>query len=71
MQLESNILLVAKKTVSRMPFEVVPDLLNRVEFRSITGKTFEVKPGERMADRIDRRPLVDPASVPDQDNLST
>jgi hypothetical protein len=53
-----------------MPLEVVPDLLDRVEFRRISGKAFELEPRKGPADRRDRWSLVDTASIPEQNDMS-
>lgn len=71
MQAEPNVLLVAKDAIACMPLEVVPDLLDRVEFRRVSGKAFEMEPWKSIADRVDRWPLVNSASIPEQDDMST
>jgi len=71
MEVEPDILFMAKKAVGRMPLEVVPHLLDGVELRGITGKPFEMEPGIRTANRVDERPLVNTSPVPDQNDVSS
>ena len=51
-----------------MALEVVPDLLGRVEFRGILGKELGLQAGMAVQHLPDRRPLVDLALVPQQDD---
>jgi len=70
MQAEPNVLLVARDGIGGMPLEVVPDLLDRVEFWCVSGKAFEVEPWKSIADRVDCWPFVNLASIPEQDDMS-
>src|SRR6266478_1047175 len=54
-----------------MPLEVVPDLLDRIEFGCVAGEALEVKPGKGIAHRVDGRPLVNLPAIPEQDDGST
>ena len=69
MQVETNVLLIPQQTVRGMPLEIVPDLLGWIEFWCIGGKTFDMKPGICLANRIDRRALVDLTPIPEQDDV--
>src|SRR2546422_332233 len=54
-----------------MSIEVVPDLLDGIEFGRVGGEVLEVKPGEGVAHRIDGTSLVDLSAIPEQDDVST
>ena len=71
MQAEANVLLAPEEAVSRMSLEVVPDLLDRIEFGCVGGEAFEVEPGESVAHRVDRRSLVNLSAIPEEDDLPT
>ena len=43
MQVEAEILLVARQAVAAVSFEVTPDVFGGVEFRGIAGKPFDVE----------------------------
>src|SRR5882672_23542 len=54
-----------------MPLEVVPELLDRIEFGCVAGEALKVKPGEGLAHRVDGRSLVNLSTIPEQDDGST
>ena len=63
-----NILFVQRQAVGRMALEVIPDLLGRVEFRGVLGEELGLHAGIVEQHSPDRRPLVDLALVPQQDD---
>lgn len=54
-----------------MPFEISPDLLDRVEFRSVGGERFEVQAREVGLQLAYFRTAVHVASVPDHNDRAT
>lgn len=67
-QTRAEIPCVPPQTVSRAAFEVVPDLLRRIELRRIRRELFQVQPRVGLAHRLDRWPPVNRAPVPEQDD---
>jgi hypothetical protein len=61
---------VPQQTVGRVAFEVVPELLRRIECRRISRELLEMQPRMRLAHRVDSRPAVNRAAVPQQDDGS-
>jgi hypothetical protein len=70
MQAEPNVLLVAQDPVAGMALEVVPDLLDRVEFGRVSGEALEMEPRKCIANRMDCWTFVNPAAIPEQDDMS-
>lgn len=62
---------VPQQTVGRAAFEVVPDLLRRIELRRIRWELFQVQPGVSLAHRLDGWPPVNRATVPEHDDGSS
>ena len=71
MHCEPNVLLATQEAVPRMPLEVVPELLDRIEFGCVAGKALEVEPGKGITHRVDGRSLVNLSTIPEQDDGST
>jgi hypothetical protein len=70
-QATTNIAEVSWQTIGGMAFEVVPDLLNGVEFRGIGWKRFQVQPRMSLAHRLNGQPPVNRAAVPQHDDVAT
>jgi len=68
MKTVSDILFVQREAVGRVAFEVVPDLLGRIELRGILGKELRLKARVVQQDSRDRRTLVNFALVPQEDD---
>ena len=64
MKTVANILFVQWQAVGRVPLEVVPDLLGRVEFRGVLGVPLWVQTGGVLTHPLHRGPLVDFTLVP-------
>src|SRR6266487_1287409 len=67
-QAASEVPPVPQQTVGHVAFEVVPELLRRIEFRRIRRERLEMQPRMRLAHRVDSRPAVNRAAVPQQDD---
>ena len=65
----ADVFSMAGLTVGGAPFEIVPDLLNRVEFRSIAGEPFDMEAGVVLSQSGQVRSLVDATPVPQQDDV--
>jgi hypothetical protein len=61
---------VAQQTVRGVAFEVVPHLLDGIQFRRIRGELFHVQPGMGLAHRLDGRAPMNRAAIPEQDDGS-
>jgi hypothetical protein len=59
---------IPKQGVRRMAFEIIPDLLDGVEFWRITGKRFDLKARVSMSQSSNKWALMDAAIVPQQDD---
>lgn len=68
MKAVSYILFVKRQAVCRVALELVPDLFGRVEFRGVFRKPFGLKARVVQQHLPDRRPFVDLAPVPQQDD---
>ena len=64
LQATANIPLVPQQTVGGMAFEIVLDLLDRVELRGIGGELLHMQPGMGLLHRLDRWSQVHRATVP-------
>lgn len=70
MKARSKVLFVKGKAVRRMAFEVIPDLFNRVEFRRVAWKPFDMKAGVFYQDCLYDWPFVDSCPVPQENYRS-
>ena len=68
---ESNVLLATKDAVPCMPLEVIPELLDRIEFGCVAGEALEVEPGEGIAHRVDGGSLMNLSTIPKQNDGPT
>ena len=62
---------VTKQAIGRMTLEVVPDLLDWIEFWRIAGEPLNVKPGIILSQLSHIRSFVNAAIVPQQNNRAT
>jgi len=51
-------------------FEVVPKLLDRIEFGGLGRQLFKMEAGVGSLDLLDRRPLVNRALIPEEDDVA-
>ena len=65
---DSDIMFVLRHTVGRVALEIVPYLLDRVEFWSILGKEFGLQARMVQEHLSDGRPLMDLALVPQKND---
>ena len=68
MQAETDVLFVLKQTVGCVPLEVVPDLLDRVEFGGVLWERLDMQPRIVLKQFSDRWTFVDAPLVPKQDD---
>jgi hypothetical protein len=61
---------VLMRAVGKIAFPMSPNMFNRIEFRSITGKPVDMKSLGLLQESFNICPLVDGAIVPDQKNVS-
>jgi len=53
-----------------MAFEVIPELLDRVEFGGVGRELFNMEAGIGSPDRRDRRPLMNGPAIPEEDDVA-
>jgi hypothetical protein len=61
--------LVPQQAVGGVAFPVVPDLLWRIELQRVGGELFHMQPRVGVPDRGERRPLMDRALSPPEDDV--
>jgi len=59
---------ISKQAIGGMALEVIPDLLDGIEFRSIAGEWFDMKTRMGPSQLSNEGPLVDATIVPQQDD---
>jgi hypothetical protein len=70
-QAAADIPLVPRQAVGRMPFEVVPELLDGIEFWGVSWELFDLQAGVGLLHCRDRRPPVNRALIPQQDDMTS
>ena len=70
MKTVSDIPFVQRQTVGRVTLELVPDLFGWVEFRGVLGEPFGLQAGIVQQNSLDDWPLVDLATVPQEEDRS-
>lgn len=66
-----DVLFVQEEAVAAMPFEILPDLFNRIEFRRVSREPFNMEPWMSLKNRPNERALVDFPVVPEQYDFSS
>jgi hypothetical protein len=61
---------IPKQAVRGVGFEVVPHLLRGIELRRIRRELFQMQSRVSLAHRLDGRPPVNRATVPEQDDVA-
>jgi hypothetical protein len=60
---------VLQQTVCSVAFEVVPDMLPRIEFWGIRWELLYMQPRMGLADRLDRRPAMNRTAIPEEHHI--
>ena len=66
----SDISSVARQAVGCVAFEIIPDLFDRIEFRCVCGKAFQMQARVVAADLRNVWALVDSRLIPKKDDVS-
>jgi len=67
----TNMPFVSEQPVGVMSPEIVPDLLHRIEFGGISGKPLHLQAGVSSPQFTHRRPFMNPAAIPEQNDRPT
>jgi hypothetical protein len=70
LQAAADLLCVPQQAIRGVAFEVVPDLLRRIELRRIRWELFQMQPGIGLAHCLDRRSAMNAAAVPEEDDMA-
>jgi hypothetical protein len=62
---------VLQQAIGEVAFEVVPDLLGRINLRSIGWELLQMQPGIRLAHHVNGGSLVNAATVLEEHNMSS
>lgn len=71
MKTHPDILLVERQTISSVTFEIIPDLLDWIEFWCITRKPFNMQTRIVHSKFPHHWPFVNVTIVPDDDDLAS
>jgi hypothetical protein len=69
-QATAELACVPQQTMGGVAFEVVPDLLRRIEFWGIRRELFQMQPGMGLAHRLDRGPAMNRTTIPEEHDMA-
>ncbi len=62
---------IPQQAVGSMTFPIIPELFGGVEFRGIGWELLQMPSGIRLLDRRERRPAVNRALIPEDEDRAT